>query len=56
MPKLYSTMYKLEAALVLSSDPPSVMSGEAVVRAEAGGERSAFITCAIDSNPPSQVS
>ena len=38
------------------SDPPSVRSGEAVVRSEAGGERSAFISCSIDSNPPSKVS
>ena len=38
------------------SDPPSVRSGEAVVSSEAGGERSAFISCSIDSNPPSKVS
>ena len=36
-------------------DPPSVLPGEALVRSEAGGERSAFITCSIDSNPPSKV-
>ena len=36
-------------------DPPSVRPGEALVRSEAGGLRSAFITCSIDSNPPSKV-